>query len=175
MVQKRWYQIWLVHLPAGLLFSSVIHKCHPQTNDEEHRMLRKGFQPSWKPGRSCRKRGYPMIEPKELKWPPTVVGGHFMSVRPWIRGKEKGSENPTQHSYHIIFQTASQRRIVLPPWKSVPCTKTPHFIYGTFRLEKWKIPCYLIVTKRRYPNSKSSGGLPKAIGSHGNQSDFKSK
>ena len=36
-------------------------------------------------------------------------------------------------------------------------------------------PCYLIVTKRRYQNSKSSGGLPKANGKYGNQSDFKSK
>mgnify|MGYP007002106630 CR=1 FL=1 len=45
-------------------------------------------------------------------------------------------------------------------------TKSDVCIWETFRLEKLKNSCYLIVTKRRYLNSKSSGGLPKANGNN---------
>jgi len=176
-------------------------------------MLRKGFKPNTKPGRSSRKRGYPMIEPKEKKWPPTEVGGHFFpgsarsqTVRPasavvplyvgsfcctaaqdpgWRPGnsctgvagiKEKtGRKNPPQHIYHIIPHLSSQRQNGPGASKSVFRTKPDVCIWGTFHLEKLKNPCYLIVTKRRYLNSNSSGGLPKANGKYGNQSDFKSK
>ena len=57
--------------------SSVLHKCQSQRVSWGTWMLRKRFQPNRKLGRSSRKRGYPMIEPKEKKWPPTEVGGHF--------------------------------------------------------------------------------------------------
>jgi hypothetical protein len=59
--------------------------------------------------------------------------------------------------------------------KSVFRTKANVCIWGTFRLEKLEFACYSIGTKRRYNISKSSGGLPKATVSNGNQSDFKSK
>lgn len=158
-----------------------------------------------------RKRGYPMIEPKEKKWPPTEVGGHFLvrqnkpfvvkhvgaihdrpyraliksTVNPvlWSRtaapalgGETKeGRKNPPQHIYHIITRLSSQRQNGPGTSKSVFRTKSDVCIWETFRLEKLKKSCYLIVTKRRYLNSKSSGGLPKANGKNGNQTDFKSK
>ena len=94
----------------------------------------------------------------------------------WLRGsKKRGRKNPPQHSYHIIAAFISQRQDGRSAAKSVLCTKTDVCIWGTFHLEKSKNPCYLIVTKRRYLNSKSSGGQPKANGNNGNQSDFKSK
>ena len=88
---------------------------------------------------------------------------------------KRGRKNPTQHRYHITAQVSSQRPNGPPGRKSVPCTKTNVCIWETFRLEKLKIPCYLIVTKRNRKNTESSGGLPKANGKYGNQSDFKSK
>ena len=103
---------------------------------------------------------------------PDVPGG----VLGWPgKDKKQGRKNPTQHRYHITLPVSSQRLFVLPGRKSVPCTKTANCIWGTFHLEKLEFPCYLIGTKRRYKNSKSSGGLPKANGKYGNQSDFKSK
>ena len=91
-------------------------------------------------------------------------------------GEEKrGRKNPTQHRYHITLCDASQRQIRPGAAKSVLCTKADVRIWETFRLEKLKNPWYLIVTKRRYQNSNSSGGLPKAKAKKGNQSDFKSK
>ena len=91
-------------------------------------------------------------------------------------GKQKtGRKNPTQHSYHITISFASQRENGRPWAKSVLCTKTDVCIWGTFRLEKFGNPWYLIGTKRRYRNGKTSGGLPKAKVNQGNQSDFKSK
>ena len=86
-----------------------------------------------------------------------------------------GRKNPTQHSYHIIIPFSSQWENASRSAKSVPCTKTDVCIWETFRLEKFGNSCYLIVTKRRCLNSKSSGGLPKAKVIKGNQSDFKSK
>ena len=96
---------------------------------------------------------------------------------PFCRRSEikKGRKNPTQHNHHIITVPSSQRQNGRPGAKSVFRTKTVVSIWRTFHLEKLKNPCYLIVTKRRYPNSKSSGGLPKSTVNQGNQSDFKSK
>lgn len=88
---------------------------------------------------------------------------------------KRGRKNPTQHKYHITFPGASQRENGSGCAKSVPCTKTVVCIWETFRLEKLENSCYLIVTKRRYLNSRTSGGLPKAKVNKGNQSDFKSK
>ena len=90
-------------------------------------------------------------------------------------GKEKGPEKPTQHDHHTTSNFSSQRQNAAPGAKSVFRTKTDVCIWGTFRLEKLKNPCYLIGTKRRYQNSKSSGGLPKENVYQGNQSDFTSK
>ena len=165
---------------------------------EEHECLRKGFQPNQKPGRSSRKRGYPMIEPKEKKWPLTdAVRGHFsVSEAPclslwerwpasagrrgfcraaWAGAKKEGRKNPPQHVYHITPPSASQRRNGSRSAKSVACTKTDVCIWETFHLEKFGFPWYSIGTKRRYLNSNPSGGLPKATGNNGNQSDFTSK
>ena len=116
-------------------------------------------------------------------WSPWAKGHIFCMRRTrqsaWCRvlriGRKRGRKNPTQHRYHTTFENASQCRNVRRWRKSVPCTKTIACIWETFHLEKLKNPCYLIVTKRRYKNSKSSGGLPKANGKYGNQSDFKSK
>ena len=92
------------------------------------------------------------------------------------RGQQKrGRKNPTQHSYHITAQVSSQRPNGPPGRKSVFSTKANVCIWETFRLEKLEKACYYIATKRRYKNSKSSGGLPKAKVNNGNQSDFKSK
>ena len=90
-------------------------------------------------------------------------------------GNKRGRKNPTQHSYHITAQVSSQRPNGPPGRKSVFSTKANVCIWETFRLEKLKNPCYLIVTKRNRKNTESSGGLPKANGKYGNQSDFKSK
>ena len=79
-----------------------------------------------------------------------------------FREQKRGRKNPTQHRYHTTLFLSSQRGNGFPKAKSVPCTKTNVFIWGTFRLEKFENPWYLIGTKRRYKNSKSSGGLPKA-------------
>ena len=89
--------------------------------------------------------------------------------------QKTGRKNPTQHRYHITASGSSQRENEDRATKSVPCTKTGVCIWGTFRLEKLENSCYLIVTKRRYLNSRTSGGLPKAKVNQGNQSDFKSK
>ena len=103
---------------------------------------------------------------------PDVPGG----VLGWPgKDKKQGRKNPTQHRYHITVSFSSQRQNDRPWIKSVLCTKTDVCIWETFRLEKLKKPCYSIGTKRRYLNSKSSGGLPKATGNNGNQSDFTSK
>ena len=79
-----------------------------------------------------------------------------------LGNKKQAGKNPTQHRYHTTLFLSSQRGNGFPKAKSVPCTKTNVFIWGTFRLEKFENPWYLIGTKRRYKNSKSSGGLPKA-------------
>ena len=92
------------------------------------------------------------------------------------RGQQKrGRKNPTQHSYHITALVSSQRPNGPPGRKSVFSTKAIVCIWETFRLEKFGFSCYLIVTKRNRKNTESSGGLPKANGKYGNQSDFKSK
>ena len=94
---------------------------------------------------------------------------------PWAGDEKEGRKNPPQHIYHITPPSASQRRIGPGSAKSVLCTKADVCIWETFHLEKLEFPWYSIGTKRRYLNSKSSGGLPKANGNNGNQSDFKSK
>jgi hypothetical protein len=88
---------------------------------------------------------------------------------------KRGRKNPTQHRYHITNPFSSQRLNGPLGAKSVFSTKANVCIWETFRLEKLEIPCYLIVTKRNRKNTESSGGLPKANGKYGNQSDFKSK
>ena len=89
--------------------------------------------------------------------------------------KKQGRKNPTQHSYHITARVSSQRPNGPPGRNSVFFTKANVCIWETFRLEKFGFSCYLIVTKRNRKNTESSGGLPKANGKYGNQSDFKSK
>ena len=109
-------------------------------------------------------------------WRGPRVSTHFVPNNDrGIRATKEGRKNPTQHKYHITFPGASQWENRLGCAKSVPCTKTDVCIWETFRLEKFGNPCYLIVTKRRYLNSRTSGGLPKAKVNKGNQSDFKSK
>ena len=109
--------------------------------------------------------GVPYAQPSRSQEPPLRGFGKI----------KRGRKNPTQHRYHIINRFSSQRPNALPGRKSVFSTKAIVCIWETFRLEKLENPCYLIGTKRRYKNSKSSGGLPKANGKYGNQSDFKSK
>ena len=109
--------------------------------------------------------GVPYAQPSRPQEPPLRVFGEI----------KRGRKNPTQHRYHITTQVSSQRPNGPPEAKSVPCTKTNACIWETFRLEKFGFPCYLIVTKRNRKNTESSGGLPKANGKYGNQSDFKSK
>ena len=99
----------------------------------------------------------------------------FMTMTEVSGQQKRGRKNPTQHRYHITISFSSQRENDLTGAKSVPCTKTDVCIWETFRLEKLENSCYLIVTKRRYLNSRTSGGLPKAKVNKGNQSDFKSK
>jgi hypothetical protein len=104
--------------------------------------------------------------------------GRGRPQEPPLRGFGKikrGRKNPTQHRYHITNPFSSQRPNGPPGAKSVFSTKANVCIWETFRLEKLEIPCYLIVTKRNRKNTESSGGLPKANGKYGNQSDFKSK
>lgn len=101
--------------------------------------------------------------------------GSFLTMTEESGQQKRGRKNPTQHRYHITFLGASQRENGSGCAKSVPCTKTVVCIWETFRLEKLENSCYLIVTKRRYLNSRTSGGLPKAKVNKGNQSDFKSK
>ena len=69
-----------------------------------------------KPGRSSRKRGYPMIEPKEKKWPPAEVGGHFLCAAGNGLGALPANKNrpeksdPTQLSYHMqLFKSTAKR------------------------------------------------------------------
>ena len=88
---------------------------------------------------------------------------------------KRGRKNPTQHHYHITARVSSQRPNGPGNGKSVFSTKAIVCIWETFRLEKFGFSCYLIVTKRNRKNTESSGGLPKANGKYGNQSDFKSK
>ena len=91
------------------------------------------------------------------------------------RNKKQGRKNPTQHSYHITARSLRQWQNRPPSGKSVFSTKANVRIWGTFRLEKFGFPCYLIVTKRNRKNTDSSGGLPKVNRKYGNQSDFTSK
>ena len=62
--------------------------------------------------------------------------------------KKQGRKNPTQHRHHITAQVSSQRPNGPGNGKSVFSTKAIVCIWETFRLEKLKNPCYLIVTKR---------------------------
>ena len=121
------------------------------------------------PGPNCcsvaARRGDPCGRPGfgRLRW-----GGR-------CQNKKQGRKNPTQHGYHITAQSVRQRKNGPPLGKSVFSTKANVRIWETFRLEKFGIPCYLIVTKRNRKNTDSSGGLPKVNGKYGNQSDFTSK
>ena len=54
--------------------------------------------------------------------------------------KKEAGKNPTQHRYHTTRSRSSQRGNGFPKAKSVPCTKTNIFIWGTFRLEKFENP-----------------------------------
>ena len=122
------------------------------------------------------KLSYMVLVGRRVKhvWPGLGAGpAFFMPCRAW--NKKQGRKNPTQHSYHITARSVRQRQNGWPLGKSVFSTKANVRIWGTFRLEKFGIPCYLIVTKRNRKNINSSGGLPKVIGKYGNQSDFKSK
>ena len=109
--------------------------------------------------------GVPYAQPSRPQEPP--LRG-FWEIK-------RGRKNPTQHRYHITNPFSSQRPNGPPGAKSVFSTKANVCIWETFRLEKFGFSCYLIVTKRNRKNTESSGGLPKANGKYGNQSDFKSK
>ena len=62
--------------------------------------------------------------------------------------KNRAGKNPTQHGYHITARSLRQWQNRPPSGKSVFSTKANVRIWGTFRLEKFGFPCYLIVTKR---------------------------
>ena len=111
----------MVSTPAGWAFLNLPFYINANRNERWRTwMLRKSSNQIKKSGRSSRKRGYPMIEPKELKWPPTVVGGHFMSGerRPGrfrqahgANKKRPEKSDPTQTSYHIPGRKSTGKRL----------------------------------------------------------------
>ena len=110
----------------------------------------------------------------------TIVFGQSFSHRKGRigelgRAKRKRAEKPTQHNHQTTKTPSKSTAKWGSSGKLVFRTKTVVCIWRTFRLEKLKKPCYLIVNKRSYKNSKSSGGLPKDTVNHGNHSDFNSK
>ena len=168
------------HPPAGLFPSSVLHKCQSQcklknmnaaeeipTKHKSPADLQKARLPNdWT-------QDAPGMTPDRMDRGSFLLGRNRSGLG--TGNKKEGRKNPPQHEYHIICRTSSQRRNLILDAKSVLCTKVNFCIWQTFRLEKLKIAWYYIGTKRRYLNSKSSGGLPKAKVNNGNQSDFKSK
>ena len=98
------------------------------TNAEEHECCGRDSNQTKKPGRSSRKRGYPMIEPKEKKWPPMDVGGHFLvreecrDTRPRVSGLTGRAGSPPGRRVPTGWKRETKKR----PEKSDPTPLSYH-------------------------------------------------